>query len=300
MRSSLEIAQAAKLRPIAAVAEEAGLLPSEIEPHGAHVAKVEPSALKRLAGRARGKLVVVTAITPTPQGEGKTTTAIGLVDALRRLGTSAMATLRQPSLGPVFGLKGGASGGGRSQVVPTETLNLHLTGDLHPGLDPVELAARDERDRGRVPVSAVIASAEEPVVGAHLLAAEFELAQVVVQPQQAVVEEAGEGDLVVDDVVHRLGDGRLVVDLGPLGSEPRVELVDNRLGLGLPLDAVGHPGLRIGGEQVRVVQEADEADDDERARFVAGECLEGTSPGMAPTPTFGDGRLAPVEFMVDG
>ncbi len=131
MRSSLEIAQAAKLRPIAAVAEEAGLLPSEIEPHGAHVAKVEPSALKRLASRARGKLVVVTAITPTRQGEGKTTTAIGLVDALRRLGTSAMATLRQPSLGPVFGLKGGASGGGRSQVVPMETLNLHLTGDLH-------------------------------------------------------------------------------------------------------------------------------------------------------------------------
>ncbi len=131
VRSSLEIAQAARLRPIVAVAEEAGLLPSEIEPYGALVAKVAPSALKRLAGSARGKLVVVTAITPTPQGEGKTTTAIGLVDALRRLGTRAMATLRQPSLGPVFGLKGGASGGGRSQVVPMEILNLHLTGDFH-------------------------------------------------------------------------------------------------------------------------------------------------------------------------
>ncbi len=141
MATSLEIAQAARLRPIAAVAEEAGLLPSEVEPYGAHVAKVAPGALERLAEVPRGKLVLVTAITPTPQGEGKTTAVVGLVDALRRLGIRAMATLRQPSLGPVFGLKGGASGGGRSQVVPMETLNLHLTGDFHAVTAAHNLAA---------------------------------------------------------------------------------------------------------------------------------------------------------------
>src|SRR5512142_736776 len=132
MPDSLAIAQSARLRPISAVAEEAGLLRAEVEPYGAHVGKVTAgAAVQRLAGRPRGKLVLVTAITPTSRGEGKTTTAIGLVDALRRLGVRAMATLRQPSLGPVFGLKGGASGGGRAQVVPMETLNLHLTGDFH-------------------------------------------------------------------------------------------------------------------------------------------------------------------------
>jgi formate--tetrahydrofolate ligase len=131
MTDSLGIAKAAALRPISAVAEEAGLLRSELEPYGPWVAKVGPAAAARLAGKARGKLVLVTAITPTPAGEGKTTTAIGLVDGLRRSGVRAIATLRQPSLGPVFGLKGGASGGGRAQVVPSETLNLHLTGDFH-------------------------------------------------------------------------------------------------------------------------------------------------------------------------
>lgn len=141
MPDSLAIVQAARLRPIAAVAEEAGLLRAEVEPHGAHVGKVSPAAAARLAGGPRGKLVLVTAITPTPRGEGKTTTAIGLVDALRRLGVRAMATLRQPSLGPVFGLKGGASGGGRSQVVSMETLNLHLTGDSHAVTAAHNLAA---------------------------------------------------------------------------------------------------------------------------------------------------------------
>jgi formate--tetrahydrofolate ligase len=120
-----------QLRPIAEVAAGAGLLPSEIEPHGAHVAKVLPAALARLASRPEGRLVVVTAITPTRQGEGKTTTVVGLVDAFRRLGVPAVATIRQPSLGPVFGLKGGGGGSGRAQVVPAERLNLHLTGDLH-------------------------------------------------------------------------------------------------------------------------------------------------------------------------
>src|SRR5512143_3106210 len=141
MQSSLEIAQATRLRPIAAVAEAAGLLPAELEPYGAAVAKVGPAALERLAGRRPGRLVVVTAVTPTPQGEGKTTTVIGLVDALRRCGVRAVGTLRQPSLGPTFGLKGGASGGGRAQVAPPEAMNLHLTGDFHAVTAAHNLAA---------------------------------------------------------------------------------------------------------------------------------------------------------------
>jgi formate--tetrahydrofolate ligase len=131
MPSSLEIAQAAALRPVPDVAAELGLLPGEVEPWGRHAAKLSPRALERLRGAPEGKLVVVTAVTPTPAGEGKTTTAIGLVDALRRVGTRSILTVRQPSLGPVFGVKGGGNGGGRAQVVPMEVLDLHLTGDFH-------------------------------------------------------------------------------------------------------------------------------------------------------------------------
>jgi len=130
MPSSLEIAQAATPRPIGEVAAELGLSVAEIEPYGRHVAKVSRPAPPR-AERPRGRLVLVTAITPGPAGEGKTTTAVGLTDALRRLGRRAVLTLRQPSLGPVFGVKGGGSGGGRAQVIPAEALNLHLTGDFH-------------------------------------------------------------------------------------------------------------------------------------------------------------------------
>jgi len=113
----------------------------EVEPHGRHAAKLDPSALGRLAAAPEGRLVAVTAVTPTPAGEGKTTTAIGLVDALRRIGTRAVLTVRQPSLGPVFGLKGGGNGGGRAQVVPMETFDLHLTGDFHAVAAAHNLAA---------------------------------------------------------------------------------------------------------------------------------------------------------------
>ena len=99
------------------------------------------SALRRLSSAPEGRLVVVTAVTPTPAGEGKTTTAVGLVDALRRLGARAMLTVRQPSLGPLFGLKGGGNGGGRAQVVPMESFNLHLTGDFHAVAAAHNLAA---------------------------------------------------------------------------------------------------------------------------------------------------------------
>jgi formate--tetrahydrofolate ligase len=129
------------LRPIAEIAELLGLEPPDLELHGAHVAKIAWAAAARARARPRGHLVLVTAVTPTPQGEGKTTVAIGLVDALRRLGVRAIATLRQPSLGPVFGRKGGGSGGGRAQVVPAERINLHLTGDFHAVTAAHNLAA---------------------------------------------------------------------------------------------------------------------------------------------------------------
>jgi formate--tetrahydrofolate ligase len=140
-RPSLAIAQAAQLVPITEIAQEAGVLPAELEPYGQHVAKLRLSILDRLAGKPDGKLVVVTGVTPTPLGEGKTTTCIGLVDGLRRLGLRSAATLRQPTLGPIFGIKGGGNGGGRAQVVPMETFNLHLTGDNHAVASAHNLAA---------------------------------------------------------------------------------------------------------------------------------------------------------------
>lgn len=126
--SDLEIASAATLRPIADVAGDLGIAPEHVEPYGRDVAKIDLAAA---AKAPRGKYVVVSAITPTPLGEGKTTTVVGLTQALRGLGSNAVATLRQPSMGPTFGIKGGAAGGGYSQVVPMERLNLHLTGDFH-------------------------------------------------------------------------------------------------------------------------------------------------------------------------
>jgi formate--tetrahydrofolate ligase len=127
--TDLEIARAARLRPIAEIAETAGLPADALEPYGRYKAKV---ALEAVIGRpATGKLVLVTGINPTPAGEGKTTTTVGLADALRRIGVRAIAALREPSLGPCFGVKGGATGGGYAQVVPMEDINLHFTGDFH-------------------------------------------------------------------------------------------------------------------------------------------------------------------------
>jgi len=131
MLSDLEIAQHARLRPIADIAAALGLEEDEIEPYGRFKAKLELGALQRLEGRPNGKYIDVTAITPTPLGEGKTTTTIGLSMALNRVGARTIAAIRQPSLGPVFGIKGGAAGGGYAQVVPMEEFNLHLTGDVH-------------------------------------------------------------------------------------------------------------------------------------------------------------------------
>jgi formate--tetrahydrofolate ligase len=131
MPSSLEIAQEARLRPITEIAEAAGLLPDEIEPYGRYKAKVGLGVLDRLADRADAKLIDVTAITPTKAGEGKTTTSVSLTQGLGYVGRSPVLCLREASLGPVFGIKGGAAGGGYAQVVPMEDMNLHFTGDIH-------------------------------------------------------------------------------------------------------------------------------------------------------------------------
>jgi len=129
--SDLEIAQAASLLPITEVAGALGLSPDHVETHGKHVAKIELDAIAAASTKPRAKYVVVTAITPTPLGEGKTTTSVGLAQAMARIGKKGLLALRQPSMGPTFGIKGGAAGGGHSQVVPMELLNLHLTGDFH-------------------------------------------------------------------------------------------------------------------------------------------------------------------------
>ena len=131
-KSDIEIAQTAKKRPIMDVARERlGIAPENLEPYGHYKAKLSMDFIKSLQGRPDGKLILVSAITPTPAGEGKTTTTVGLTDALNHIGKKAMLCLREPSLGPSFGMKGGAAGGGYAQVVPMEDINLHFTGDFH-------------------------------------------------------------------------------------------------------------------------------------------------------------------------
>jgi formate--tetrahydrofolate ligase len=131
-KSDIEIAQAAKKRPIMEIArEKLGIAPENLEPYGHYKAKLSMDFIKSLKGRPNGKLILVSAITPTPAGEGKTTTTVGLTDALNHIGKKAMLCLREPSLGPSFGMKGGAAGGGYAQVVPMEDINLHFTGDFH-------------------------------------------------------------------------------------------------------------------------------------------------------------------------
>ena len=131
MMTDIEIAQQCRMHPIADIAATAGIDESYLEQYGRYKAKIDPQLLKDRAERPDGKLILVTAINPTPAGEGKTTTSVGLADGLRKIGMNAVAALREPSLGPVFGVKGGAAGGGYAQVVPMEDINLHFTGDFH-------------------------------------------------------------------------------------------------------------------------------------------------------------------------
>lgn len=131
MLSDIEIAQKAELKPIQEIAEKVGIRPEELEQYGPYKAKVSLALTKRVKEQPEGKLILVTAISPTPAGEGKTTTTVGLGQALAKLGKKVMICLREPSLGPCMGVKGGAAGGGYSQVVPMEDINLHFTGDIH-------------------------------------------------------------------------------------------------------------------------------------------------------------------------
>ena len=131
MLTDIEIAQQCRMRPITEIAATAGIDEEYLEQYGRYKAKIDHRLLKDRADRPDGKLILVTAINPTPAGEGKTTTSVGLADGLRKLGKNAVAALREPSLGPVFGVKGGAAGGGYAQVVPMEDINLHFTGDFH-------------------------------------------------------------------------------------------------------------------------------------------------------------------------
>lgn len=131
MKSDIEIAQSTTMKPIMEIAESIGLDADDIELYGKYKAKISLQVWERLKDKPSGKLVLVTAINPTPAGEGKTTNTVGLGQALNILGKKAIIALREPSLGPSFGIKGGAAGGGYSQVVPMEDINLHFTGDIH-------------------------------------------------------------------------------------------------------------------------------------------------------------------------
>ena len=131
MKTDIEIAQEATPLKITEIAQKCGVDEKYIEQYGNYKAKIDYRMLKDLADKPDGKLILVTAITPTPAGEGKTTTSVGLADGLRKIGKNAVVALREPSLGPVFGVKGGAAGGGYAQVVPMEDINLHFTGDFH-------------------------------------------------------------------------------------------------------------------------------------------------------------------------
>ncbi|MBR3439463.1 MAG: formate--tetrahydrofolate ligase, partial [Clostridia bacterium] len=129
-KTDIEIAQECKMQPITEIAKAALVDEKYVEQYGKYKAKIDPSLINE-SNRENGKLILVTAITPTPAGEGKTTTTIGLADGLKRIGKNVTVALREPSLGPVFGVKGGAAGGGYAQVVPMEDINLHFTGDFH-------------------------------------------------------------------------------------------------------------------------------------------------------------------------
>jgi formate--tetrahydrofolate ligase len=131
VKSDIQIAQEATMKEITEIAEQIGLKEDDLELYGKYKAKVKLDVLKRLSDNSDSKLVLVTAITPTPAGEGKTTTTVGLGQALNRIGKNAVIAIREPSLGPTMGIKGGAAGGGYAQVIPMEDINLHFTGDIH-------------------------------------------------------------------------------------------------------------------------------------------------------------------------
>ena len=142
MLSDIEIAQSAELKPIAEIANQLGISADELEFYGKYKAKLSDELADRVKDNPDGKLILVTAINPTPAGEGKTTTSAGLGQAMAKIGKKAIIALREPSLGPVFGIKGGAAGGGYAQVLPMEDINLHFTGDMHAITVPTTFVAQ--------------------------------------------------------------------------------------------------------------------------------------------------------------
>ncbi len=145
MKSDIQIAREAQKLPIAQIAGRLGLAEADFLPYGRDKAKIAHEAIAGLAGRPQGRLILVTAINPTPAGEGKTTTTVGLGDALNRIGKRATVCIREASLGPNFGMKGGAAGGGHAQIVPMEDMNLHFTGDFHAVTSAHNLLARRQK-----------------------------------------------------------------------------------------------------------------------------------------------------------
>ena len=146
MASDIEIARAASMKPIQEIGARLNIPDESLLPYGRTKAKISGDYIESLNGRDSGKLILVTAINPTPAGEGKTTTTVGLGDGLNKIGKNAMICLREPSLGPCFGMKGGAAGGGYAQVVPMEDINLHFTGDFHAITSAHNLLARPDRE----------------------------------------------------------------------------------------------------------------------------------------------------------
>ena len=162
--SDIEVARQAKMKPIREVAGKLNIAEEHLIPYGHTKAKVSMDFVKSLKGKPDGKLILVTAINPTPAGEGKTTTTVGLGDGLNRIGKKTIICLREPSLGPCFGVKGGAAGGGYAQVVPMEDINLHFTGDFHAiGTAHNLLSALIDRERV-TPVNVVVDHRGEQVV----------------------------------------------------------------------------------------------------------------------------------------
>ena len=150
VKSDIEIAQAATLKPISEIASKLGIPEDALIPFGHDKAKISSEFIKGNGKKKNGKLILVTAVSPTPAGEGKTTTTVGLGDGMHKIGKNALICLREPSLGPCFGMKGGAAGGGYAQVVPMEDINLHFTGDFHAigAADGNQAAAQDGQECG--------------------------------------------------------------------------------------------------------------------------------------------------------
>ena len=269
MKTDLELAQKAKLKTIVTIAAKIGLKPSDLEPYGRTKAKISFDAIDSPRFHHDGRIVLVTAITPTPAGEGKTTTTIGLSDAINRLGRKAIVCLREPSLGPVMGVKGGATGGGRAQVLPMEDINLHFTGDIHAvgaannliaavidnhlfqgnalGIDPATITwkrAMDMNDRALRSIRVGLSSTKEIARddGFEITVASEIMAVLCLSKDLADFKERVARIVVADDVK---GDPVTVGDLKAAGAVTM--LVKDAIKPNLVQTLAGNPAIIHGG-----------------------------------------------------